>query len=106
MASSPDHADGYYFLAKAYTDSTYYVFPDVQRLVIEDSPTDGRYRLYGEDVWHGNEVGTDLSAIDRGEISVTPLHYDLTETDAAERMADWALDALHLGHTTPETLDV
>ncbi len=74
--------------------------------LIEGSPTDGRYRLYGEDVWHGNEVGTDLSAIDRGEISVTPLHYDLTETDAAERMADWALDALHLGHTTPETLDV
>jgi hypothetical protein len=37
IISSPDHPDGYYFLAKAYTDSAYLVFPDIQETVITAS---------------------------------------------------------------------
>src|SRR5262249_56499479 len=37
IISSPDHPDGYYFLAKAYTDSAYLVYPDIQETVITAS---------------------------------------------------------------------
>ena len=74
--------------------------------LVEGDATDGRYRLYGEDVWHSGDPRTDLSAIDRGEISVTPLHYDLTETDVADLMGVWTLEGLHLGPAAAEALDV
>jgi tetratricopeptide (TPR) repeat protein len=34
VASSPDHPDGYFYLAEAYTDPTLFSFPDVQEFVI------------------------------------------------------------------------
>ena len=73
--------------------------------LVDGDATGGHYRLYGEDVWHSDDPGTDLVAIDRGEISVTPLHYDLTETDVVEQMATWALEGVYLG-ATAEPLDV
>ncbi|HKB03030.1 MAG TPA: hypothetical protein VKD90_12470, partial [Gemmataceae bacterium] len=37
IVSSPDHPDGYYFLAKAYTDTAYFVFPQIQMIVTSTS---------------------------------------------------------------------
>jgi hypothetical protein len=37
IISSPDHPDGYYFLAKAYADSAYLVYPEIQETVITAS---------------------------------------------------------------------
>lgn len=48
-----------------------------------------RYRIYNGEPGHEVEEGTDFEAIGRGEISVTPLHFDLTDVagmDTVERM--------------------
>ncbi len=66
-------------------------------LTLTDEPDDGdaarvrprrRYWVYGRDHGFHDEPGTDLAAVAAGQISVTPLHFDLTaaeEMDALER---------------------
>ncbi len=47
-----------------------------------------RYWVYGRDHGFHDEPGTDLAAVASGDISVTPLHFDLTDAagmDALER---------------------
>jgi len=47
-----------------------------------------RYWVYGRDHGFHDEPGTDLAAVASGDISVTPLHFDLTDSagmDALER---------------------
>ncbi|MGD9696006.1 MAG: 5'/3'-nucleotidase SurE [Thermoleophilia bacterium] len=39
------------------------------------------YTIYGEPLAHPDEDGTDIAAVAAGEISVTPLHFDLTDMD-------------------------
>ncbi len=48
---------------------------------VERSEDDGRtmYRIYGYEPGHDDEPGTDIGAIARDRISVTPLHLDLTD---------------------------
>lgn len=48
VATSPDHPEGYDFLAKAYADSSYYVFPDLQEVVTTVNLTRCRARLPDE----------------------------------------------------------
>ncbi len=57
---------------------------------------DGRrhYRIYGEPMSHDMQPGTDLSAIDDRLLSVTPLHFDLTDLDGMDAMERWEIDAL------------
>jgi 5'-nucleotidase len=38
-----------------------------------------RYTIYGGALDYRREEGTDFAAIERGEISVTPMHFDLTD---------------------------
>jgi 5'-nucleotidase len=40
-----------------------------------------RYTIYGGNPSWRREEGTDFAAIERGEISITPLHFDLTDID-------------------------
>ncbi len=63
-------------------------------LTLTDTDTDAgtnqrrRYWVYGRDHGFHNEPGTDLAAVASGDISVTPLHFDLTDAagmDALER---------------------
>jgi len=64
-------------------------------LVLEASQgTSRHFRIYGEPMSHDMQPGTDLSAIDDNILSVTPLHFDLTELEGMDRMARWELDAL------------
>jgi 5'-nucleotidase len=53
-----------------------------------------RYSIYGMEPTYRQEEGTDFAAIDAGRISVTPLHFELTNVEALEEMAGWDLDAL------------
>src|SRR5918996_1476623 len=40
------------------------------------------------------EPGTDLAAVARGRVSLTPVHFDLTHHEGIERLGDWDLGAL------------
>ena len=57
---------------------------------------DGRktYRIYGDDPSYHPEDGTDFAAIAADLIAVTPLHFDLTATDALEELGGFDLDRL------------
>ena len=54
-----------------------------------DGAADGgrrRYWVYGTDTgWH-DEPGTDLAAIAQGRISVTPVHFDLTDVEGIDAL--------------------
>jgi 5'-nucleotidase len=57
---------------------------------------DGRrtYSIYGDDPSYHHEDGTDFAAIAAGLIAVTPLHFDLTATDALEELGGFDLGRL------------
>ena len=59
--------------------------------------TDPRGRTYywatGDPPPTHGDVETDLTAIERGCITVTPLHFDLTKTKVLEQMKDWNLQS-------------
>jgi 5'/3'-nucleotidase len=40
-----------------------------------------RFTIYGKSASYQREEGTDFAAIEAGEISVTPMHFDLTDID-------------------------
>jgi len=53
-----------------------------------------RYRIYGEDPGYREEPGTDFAVIAEGLISVTPLHFDLTDQAGVKELSSFALDRL------------
>ncbi len=53
-----------------------------------------RFHIYGADPSYHPEDGTDFAAIDAGMISVTPLHFDLTDAAQIEELRGWDLSAL------------
>lgn len=64
--------------------------------LVEVTDADGSvtYDIYNNPPKHHYEEGTDLLAVERGEISVTPVHLDLTDSDGLKRVADWNLGGL------------
>jgi 5'-nucleotidase len=50
-------------------------------LALVDEAKGGRrlYRIYGDASYERDETGTDLAAVAKGNIAVTPLHFDLTD---------------------------
>ncbi|PLX81716.1 MAG: 5'/3'-nucleotidase SurE [Desulfuromonas sp.] len=63
--------------------------------VVEKIDPRGRtyYWIGGGELDFEDLPGTDMHAIQRGEISVTPLHLDLTNHKALESLTSWGLDA-------------
>jgi 5'-nucleotidase len=60
-------------------------------LELEDEQDGHRvYRIYGH-VGHEEEDGTDLSAVARGRIAVTPVHFDLTDRAGMDALAKYDL---------------
>ncbi len=53
-----------------------------------------RYRIYGDSPSHHPEAGTDFAAVEDGQISITPLHFDLTDIGGMEHLELLALDEL------------
>ena len=65
------------------------------QLVEEPSGHEGRrYHIYGDDPSYHVEEGTDFHALNQRKISVTPIHFALTNLAGMETVRDWNLDDL------------
>jgi 5'-nucleotidase len=71
------------------------LYNDELKLVDEDS-ADGRrrYQIYGFEPSFEDEEGSDLSAIARRRVSVTPVHFDLTDRTGLDSLRDWDLSGM------------
>ena len=73
------------------------IYRDKLQLTDEDSNSERPrrlYRIYGDDPSYHQEEGTDFAAINADKISVTPLHFDLTDVRQMEELKGWDLSAL------------
>src|SRR5213076_904316 len=71
------------------------LYNDELKLVGEDGDSGRRrYQIYGFEPSFEDEPGSDLSAIARKRISITPVHFDLTDRDGLTRLKDWDLDRM------------
>ncbi len=70
------------------------LYDDELKLIEEDANGRKRYEIYGFEPSFEDEEGTDLAAVARGRVSITPIHFDLTDHGELERLADWDLEAL------------
>jgi 5'/3'-nucleotidase len=68
------------------------LYNDELRLIDENDDGRRRYELYGFEPSFEDEPGTDLSAVARGRISITPVHFDLTDHKGLGRLRDWDLE--------------
>ncbi|HKJ37088.1 MAG TPA: 5'/3'-nucleotidase SurE [Solirubrobacterales bacterium] len=64
--------------------------------LVEESENDGRrrYEIYGFEPSFEDEPGTDLAAVARGKVAVTPIHFDLTDHGELETVGGWDLDGM------------
>jgi 5'-nucleotidase len=69
------------------------LYNDELKLVEEDAAR-RRYEIYGFEPSFEDEDGSDLSAVARGRISVTPVHFDLTDHGGLDRLRGWDLEAM------------
>jgi 5'-nucleotidase len=71
------------------------LYNDELKLIGEDAETGKlRYEIYGFEPSFKDEEGTDLSAVARGRISVTPIHFDLTDHGGLERLRGIDFEAM------------
>jgi 5'-nucleotidase len=70
------------------------LYNDELRLVDEDGDGRRRYQIYGFEPSFEDEPGTDLAAVARRRISLTPVHFDLTYREGLGRLRDWDLEAM------------
>jgi 5'-nucleotidase len=68
------------------------VYEDELKLVEEDGSR-RRYQIYGFAPTYVEDSGTDLTAIAEGRVSVTPVHFDLTDREGLDRLRDAELEA-------------
>jgi len=64
--------------------------------LVEVRDEEGRvgYDIYNNPPGHHEEEGTDFSAIENDEISITPVHLELTDKPALEELGAWDVDSL------------
>ena len=78
------------------------LYDDELRLVDEDGDGRRRYEIYGFEPSFEDEEGTDLAAVARQRVALTPVHFDLTDRAGIDRLREWDLDALaHSVDLTP-----
>jgi 5'-nucleotidase len=65
------------------------LYNDELKLVEEDPEGRRRYQIYGYEPSFEDERGSDLSAIAHERISVTPVHFDLTDRPSLDRLREW-----------------
>jgi 5'-nucleotidase len=70
------------------------LYDDELRLVEEDDDGRRRYEIYGFEPSFEDEPGTDLAAVARKRVSVTPVHFDLTDREGIDRLGRWDLEAM------------
>ena len=69
-------------------------YNDELALEEEDERGRKRYRIYGMEPGYEPQEGTDLTAIHEGYISVTPIHFDLTDVSGIEALSGVDFDRL------------
>ena len=80
------------------------LYNDEMKLVEEDPETGRRrYRIYGFEPSFEDEMGSDLSAIARDRISVTPVHFDLTDRPSLDRLKEWDFEGMLAASGTAST---
>jgi 5'-nucleotidase len=71
------------------------LYNDEMKLVDEDPETGRhRYQIYGFEPSFEDESGSDLSAIARERIAVTPVHFDLTDRPSLDRLRRWDINGM------------
>lgn len=70
------------------------LYNDELKLVKEDDGGRRHYEIYGWQPDFEDEEGTDLSAVSRGRIAVTPIHFDLTDHGELERLRGWRFEEM------------
>jgi 5'-nucleotidase len=70
------------------------IYNDELKLVDEDGGGRRRYEIYGWQPGYEETEGTDLQAIAQGRISVTPIHFDLTDHGGLDRLRGWGFDEM------------
>lgn len=70
------------------------LYDDELKLVEQDPDGRRRYQIYGFEPSHEEREGTDLQAIAEGKVSITPIHFKLTDHEGLERLGRWDLDGL------------
>lgn len=68
------------------------LYNDELKQVDEDTEGRRRYQIYGFDPGFEDEDGTDLAAIARGDIAITPIHFDLTDHPSIDAVRDLRLE--------------
>lgn len=66
----------------------------VEEISGDGFPGHKRYHIYGDDPSYHEEEGTDFHAINQSKISVTPIHFALTNLAGMEIIGNWDLDSL------------
>jgi 5'-nucleotidase len=77
------------------------LYDDELQLVERDEEGRRRYKIYGFEPSFEDEPGTDLAAVARGKVAITPIHFDLTDREGLERLGDWDLTALESALDVP-----
>jgi 5'-nucleotidase len=70
------------------------LYDDELKLVEEDSDGRRRYEIYGFAPSFEDEPGTDLAAVARGRVSLTPVHFNLTDRAGLDRLREWDLEGM------------
>ena len=71
------------------------IYNDELKLVGEESEGGRRrYEIYGWQPGYEEIEGTDLHAVAQGRISVTPIHFDLTDHGGLERLRGWGFEEM------------
>ncbi|MGN6275733.1 MAG: 5'/3'-nucleotidase SurE [Solirubrobacterales bacterium] len=69
------------------------IYNDKLKLVREDGDR-RHYEIYGWEPGYEEIEGTDLHAVAQGRISVTPIHFDLTDHGGLERLRGWGFEEM------------
>ena len=70
------------------------LYNDELKLVEEGSEGRRRYEIYGFEPSFEDEDGTDLAAVARGRVALTPIHFDLTHHDGLEPLSQLDAESL------------
>jgi 5'-nucleotidase len=70
------------------------LYNDELKLVEEDRGGRRRYQIYGFEPSFEDEEGTDLAAVARGRVAITPVHFDLTDRSGLDELRQWDFGAL------------
>ncbi|HEY5051875.1 MAG TPA: 5'/3'-nucleotidase SurE, partial [Solirubrobacterales bacterium] len=70
------------------------IYNDELKLVDETDGGRRRYEIYGWQPGYEEIEGTDLYAVANGRISVTPIHFDLTDHGGLERLRGWGFEEM------------